>query len=81
MEILASIFDGTSKQKLNLLLFLSDCYYRKLGLIDLPSHNGKVTSDKKGIFIYHQRNKGGNRDYCSHFSLNFKKTSKFPIAF
>ena len=33
------------------------------------------------IFISHQRNKGCNRDYCRHFSVIFKATSKFPIVF
>ena len=33
------------------------------------------------IFISHQRYKGGNRDYCSNFSVIFETTSKFPIVF
>ena len=47
------------------------------------SHDGKVTSDKikKMTFISHQRCKGRNRDYCSHFSVMFKTTAKFLIAF
>ena len=48
--------------------------------MDLPGHNTKVT-DKKMVSISHQRNKGGNRDYWSHFSLIFETTSKFPIVF
>ena len=32
------------------------------------------------IFISHQRNKGGNKDYCSHFSA-ISETAKFPIVF
>ena len=44
-------------------------------------HDVKVTSDKKMIFNSYQRNKGGNEDYCSHFSLIFETASKFPIAF
>ena len=50
-------------------------------MTDLPGHYGKVTSDKKMIFISHQRNKGCNRDYCRRFSVTFKATSKFPVAF
>ena len=52
-----------------------------LGLTDLPGHGGKVTSDKKIIVICHQVYKGGNRDYCSHFSVTFKTTVKFLIVF
>ena len=33
------------------------------------------------IFISFQRNKEGNRDYYSHFSVIFETTSKFPIVF
>ena len=36
-----------SKQQLNLLLFPSDQYCRKLRLTDLLSHDAKVTLDKK----------------------------------
>ena len=46
-------------------------------LTDLPGHDGKVSSDKKTIFISHQRYKGGNRDYCSHFLMTFETTGKF----
>ena len=56
-EILAAVFDLILKQQLNLWLFLSDLNYKMLGLTDLPGHHGKVTSDKKMIFISHQRNK------------------------
>ena len=81
IETLAAVFDRISKQKLNLLLFLSDRYWGKLELTDVPGHNGKVTSDKKFIFISHQRHKGGNRDYCRHFSVIFEITGKFFIVF
>ena len=47
----------------------------------LPDHDGKVTSDKKIIFISHQVYKGGKRDYCSHMSVTFKTTGKFLIVF
>ena len=33
------------------------------------------------IFISHQRDKGGNRDYYNHFSVNFETTGKFLIVF
>ena len=33
------------------------------------------------IFTSHQRHKGGNRDYCSHFILIFETASKFLIFF
>ena len=36
------------------------------------SHNGKVTLDKKMIFISYQRNKAGNKNYCGHFSGIFE---------
>ena len=50
-------------------------------MTDLPGHDGKVTSDKRMmIFISHLRNKGSNRHYCSHFSMIFEITSKFPIV-
>ena len=54
IEIVAAVYDWIFKQQLNLLLFLSDWYCGKLGLTDLPGHDGKVTSDGKMIFIAHQ---------------------------
>ena len=33
------------------------------------------------IFTSHQRNKGDNRNYSSHFSVIFEITSKFLIDF
>ena len=50
-------------------------------MTDLPGHDGKVTSDKKMIFIFHQRHKDGNRGYCSHFSVTFERAGKFLIVF
>ena len=44
-------------------------------------HDGKVSSDKKMISISHQGYKGGNRDYCSHFSVTFETTRKFVNVF
>ena len=38
-------------------------------------------SDKEKTSIPHQRYKGGNRDYCSHFSVTFEKAGKFIIVF
>ena len=49
-------------------------------MTDLPGR-GKVTSDEKMIFISHQVYKGGNRNYCSHFSVIFETTGKFSIVF
>ena len=81
IEFLAFVFDWFIKRQLNLLLFLSDWYCRKLGLTDLPSHDEKVTLDKKIISISHQVYKGGNRDYWSHFSVTFETAGKFLIVF
>ena len=53
----------------------------KLWLPDLPGHHGKATSDRKMIFISPQRNKGGNGDYCSHFSVTLETPGKFIIVF
>ena len=49
--------------------------------MDLPGHDGKATSDKKIIYISYECYKGGNRDYCSHFSVTFVTTGKFLIVF
>ena len=81
IEILAAVSDWIFKQLLNLLLFLSDWYWGKLQWTYLPGHGGKVTLDKKTIFISHQKYKGGNRDYTSHFSVALETTSKFLIVF
>ena len=81
IEIPAAIFDWFSKQRLNLPLLLSDWYCWMLGLTDLLGYGKKMTSDKKMICNSYQRYKCVNRDYCSHFSLIFKITSKFLIIF
>ena len=47
----------------------------------LPGQDGKVTSDKKIIYISHQGYKGGKGDYCSHSSATFETTGKFLIVF
>ena len=41
IEILADIFDWTSMQQFNLLLFLSVGYCQNLGLTDLPGMSGE----------------------------------------
>ena len=41
IKIIAPVFDWISKQQLNLLLSLSDWYWEKMGLTDLPDHDGK----------------------------------------
>ena len=81
IEIPAFVFDCIFKQQLNLLLILSDWICQKLGVTDLPGQDRKMTSDKTMIPISHQRYKGGNRDYCSHFSVTFETTGKFLIVF
>ena len=50
-------------------------------MTELRHHNGKVTSDKKMIFISHQRNKGGKKDFSIHFYVIFETTSKFQLFF
>ena len=50
-----------------------------LGLSNLQGHEGKVTPDKKIISL--PRYQGGNKDYCSNFSVTLETTSKFPIVF
>ena len=50
-------------------------------MTELRDHIGKVTSDKKMIFVSHQRNKGGKRDYCIHFYVIFETASKFQLFF
>ena len=81
IEILAVVFDWLSKQQLSFWLFLLDWYCRKLELTGLPGHNGKVTSNKKMIFISHRMSNVGNKNYCSHFSVIFEATSNIPINF
>ena len=47
----------------------------------LPGHDGKVTSDRKAIFIPLEGCMGGNRDYYNHILVTFEITSKFVIVF
>ena len=61
-------------------MFLSDWYCQKLGLMDLPGHDGKVTSDNKMISNSYQRYTSVNRNSCCHFSVIFETTSKFLIV-
>ena len=49
IEIVQAIFIWISKQQVHLPLFLSKWYCRKLGLTDLPSQDGTLTSHKKII--------------------------------
>ena len=48
---------------------------------DLMGHDEKVTSDKKLIYISHQRYKGGNGNYIRHFLVTFKTTCTLVIVF
>ena len=50
-----------------------------MGLMNLWSHDEKVTSDKKMHCNSYQRHKGKNRYFCSHFSVIFKITKKIFI--
>ena len=52
-----------------------------MGLTDIPGDVEKVTSDKKIIFMSHQRYMDGNRGYCGYYSLTFETTGKFLIDF
>ena len=70
IEIIASVFDWISKQKLNLSLFLWDSYRRKLGLMDLPGHDGKVTSDINFILSPYYRSFRADRDVLYESLLN-----------
>ena len=40
-----------------------------------------MKSDKKMTSISHKGYKGGNKDYCSHFSVTFETTGEFLIVF
>ena len=53
----------------------------KVGLDLFTGPRWESDSDKKVIFMSHQVYKGGNRDYCSHFSVTFETTGKFLIVF
>ena len=47
----------------------------------LPGDDGKVTSDKKTVFIPLEGSMSGNRDYYSHILVTFERTGKFVIVF
>ena len=49
-------------------------------MTSLLGHDEKVTSDKTIIPISHQVYKGGNRDYCGHFSVTFETTGQVLIV-
>ena len=70
IEILASVFDWISKQQLNLSFFLWDWYCRKLGLTDLPGHNGKVTSDINFILSPYYSSLSADGDFLYESLLN-----------
>ena len=44
-EFIAAIFDWFPKRKANVPLLVSDWYWKKFGLTNLPDHDGKLTSD------------------------------------
>ena len=52
-----------------------------MGLTDILGHDERVTSDKKIICIPYEGHKGGNRGYCSHFSVIFETAGRFLIVF
>ena len=81
VEVIAVIFQWFLTQQVSLSLLLSDWYWEKWELTDLPAHGRKVKSDKNTTSRSHQRYKGGNNDYCSHFSVTFETTSRFLIVF
>ena len=76
-----SHFPVTFKTKGKFLIVFIRLILGKVGLKDLPGHDGKVTSDKKMISISHQGYRSRNRGYCSHFSVTFETTAKFLIIF
>ena len=80
-KIITVFFGLIFKRKVDLSLFLSDWYFRKFRLTDLPGHDGKLTPDKKMIGNSTQSCKGESRFYCSHFLVIFERTSKFVIVF
>ena len=55
IEIIAVIFDWTSKQQANLSLFASDWYSQKFELKDLPGHDGKSRPDMNFILGFYER--------------------------
>ena len=52
-----------------------------MGLTNLPGLDEKMMLDRKMIENSYRRYKGGNRDFCSHFSVSFQITGKFLIVF
>ena len=50
-----------------------------MGLMNLSSHDEKVTSDKKINCNSYQRHEGKNRYFCHHFSVIFKIRKKIFI--
>ena len=70
IKILESVLDWISKQQLNLSLFLWDWYCPKLGLPDLPGHDGKETSDINFILSPYYRSFHAERDFLYEALLN-----------
>ena len=64
-----------------LVIFSVRLILPKVGVTYLSAHRGKVPSDKKIICNLYQSYNGGNRDFCSHFSVIFEITSKFLTDF
>ena len=70
IEILATVFGWISRQQSNLLMLLSDEYCRKLGLTNLPRHDGKVTLDIDFIFSPYYRSYVADRDILYESLMN-----------
>ena len=80
VESIATIFQGFSKQQVNLSLFISYWYWENWGLTNLPDQDGKSTSDMNLILSPYESYYGANRDRCNHFWVTFRATSKFITA-
>ena len=63
IEIIAAIFDWISKQQLNLSLFLSYWYCRKLWLTDLPGRDRKVRSHMHFILSPYEKPQSADRGF------------------
>ena len=72
IEILSTVFGWIAKHQLNLLLFLSDWYSRKLGLMDLLGHDGKVISHINFILSPYYRSYSADRDYLYELLINIR---------
>ena len=63
IEIIAAIFDWISKQQLNLSLFLSSWYCRKLRMTDLPGRDRKVRSHMHFILSPYEKPQSADRGF------------------